>query len=117
MLKRCGAKPTQADPCLYWSNRNRNITLIAIYVDDILIFSKDTKTVEGIVRTMSNEFELKNLGEAQYCLGIEFNIKDEEISILQKGYIQDVLERFGVTDCKPISIPFNPNDRLTKSIL
>ncbi|GJQ75229.1 hypothetical protein Trydic_g9829 [Trypoxylus dichotomus] len=65
---------------------------------------------------MSNEFELKHLGKAQYCLDIEFNIKNEKISLLQKGYIQDVLERFGMTDCKPVSTSLNPNDRLMKSI-
>ncbi|GJQ68312.1 hypothetical protein Trydic_g16907 [Trypoxylus dichotomus] len=115
MLKRCGATPTQARLCLYWINRNKDVTLIAIYVDDVLIFSKDTKTVEGIVRTMSKEFELKELGEAQSCVGIEFNIKDEEISLLQKGYIKDVLERFGMIDCKPVSTPLNLNDRVMKS--
>ncbi|GJQ86994.1 hypothetical protein Trydic_g12578 [Trypoxylus dichotomus] len=101
MLQRCGATPAQADPYLYWIHS--------------IICSKDTKTVEGIVRTMSNEFQLKELGGAQYCLGCEFNIKDEEILLLQKGYIQDVLERFGMTDCKPVSTPLNPNDRLMES--
>ncbi|GJQ74415.1 hypothetical protein Trydic_g21286 [Trypoxylus dichotomus] len=95
MLKRCGAKPTQADLCLYWIDRNRNITLIAIYVDDILIFSKNTKTVEGIVRTMSNEFQLKDLGEAQYCLDAQnykFIIKYHQL--VEDTIYKDLLEYY-----------------------
>ncbi|GJQ67871.1 hypothetical protein Trydic_g16633 [Trypoxylus dichotomus] len=63
--------------------------LIAIYVNDILIFSKDTKTVEGIARTLSNESELNDSGDAQ--------------------------QLFSMTDCKPA--PLNPNNRLMKSTL
>ena len=49
---------------------------------------------------------MKDLGIAKYCLGIEFS-RDEEsrVYLKQRNYIENVLDRFGMNDCKPVSTP------------
>ena len=44
--------------------------IIAIYVDDILLFGKSLKEVKIVKALIARKFQVKNLGEASVCLGI-----------------------------------------------
>src|SRR5207248_1632258 len=44
--------------------------IIAIYVDDLLLFEKSLKEVEGVKALIARKFQVKDLGEASVCLGI-----------------------------------------------
>lgn len=46
ILNDFGAKQTEADPCLYYIKNEKGLTLIVIYVDDILIMSQDPDEIE-----------------------------------------------------------------------
>jgi len=61
---------------------------------------------------------MKDLGEIQYCLGIQIsrNRKSRTIFMNQKKYIMKVIERFGMAECKPIGTPMEPNKKLTKEM-
>ncbi|CAL1678208.1 unnamed protein product [Lasius platythorax] len=50
----------------------------------------------------------------KYCLGLEFTRYEKEITVKQKGYINDVLNRFGMLECKPVSTPLEPGLKLVK---
>lgn len=53
---------------------------------------------------------MKDLGRVKKCLGIEFQ-QDENHSIhlSQRDYIDDLLERFGMVECKPANTPIESN--------
>lgn len=116
VLKECGANATNADPCLYRLGRGENVVLIAVYVDDILIASRNQKEIDRISYYLSQQFTIKNLGEVNRCLGIEFNREGEKITLTQKGYICELLKRFGMSDCNSVSAPFDSNIKLKKEI-
>ncbi|XP_071578912.1 uncharacterized protein [Temnothorax nylanderi] len=61
---------------------------------------------------------MKDLGQLHYCLGIEFSQdkKKREIRMTQRKYIQDVLKRFNMEDCKPVATPMNPAVKLSKKM-
>ena len=60
------------DPNLYVKkNEEGNVVLISLYVDDLIITSSACKLVEEIKIELSQEFEMKDLGELHYYLGIE----------------------------------------------
>jgi len=63
---------------------------------------------------LSAKFEVKDLGDVKYCLGLEFTRDEEEIAVKQKGYINDILNRFGMLECKPVSTPLEPGLRLVE---
>ena len=48
---------------------------------------------------------MKDLGELRYFLGIEVIRSPGGIWLLQRQYDLDMLSRYGMTGCKPISIP------------
>lgn len=50
-------------------------------------------------------FEMKDLGQLKYFLGIEGFWLKEGIFISQKKYILDLLAETGMVDCKPAETP------------
>jgi hypothetical protein len=59
-----------ADHCFYVRIKGGQITLIAHYVDDLLIACADKSVLDTIKRALSTKFEMKDIGEARKCLGL-----------------------------------------------
>ncbi len=59
------------DPCLYVRHSAQSIMLIALYVDDLLIAGKESRSIARIKEELRKRFEMKDLGEARLCLGLE----------------------------------------------
>lgn len=57
----------------------------------------------------AKEFELKDLGELRYFLGMEFARIKREIFVSQRKYILDLLEETRLMDCKPANTPIEPD--------
>lgn len=53
------------------------------------------------------KYGMTDLGEINYCLGIRFQRDKEtkEIRLDQERYLHEVLEKFGMTDCKGVCTP------------
>jgi len=74
-----------------------------LYVDDILLASNDICFLQETTKFLTNFFEMKDLGEASFVLGIKI-LRDRSQGILrlsQESYINKVLDRFGMKDSKP----------------
>ena len=52
---------------------------------------------------LCEKFEVKDLGDLVYCLGIEFDRTGNYPAISQRGYIDDLLEKFEISYCNPVS--------------
>lgn len=113
-FRETGAVPSDADPCVYITGPIENRSFIITYVEDILIISKNDFEISRVKNHLKSKFDVKDLGEVKYCLGLEFSRSKEEITVRQRGYIQDVLGRFGMIDCKPVSTSLEPGFRLVK---
>jgi hypothetical protein len=55
---------------------------------------------------------MKDLGELCYFLNIEVLQSPKHIWLLQRQYALNKLFEYGMTGCKPISIPFEQNVKL-----
>lgn len=84
------AMQSKCDPCLYRIGKG-NIPIL-IYVDDIPILSPNKELTNKVIDTLSNMFEVKNLGEVNSCLDMEFRKHQNEIHISQTRYISELLE-------------------------
>eukprot|EP00253_Pinus_taeda_P003661 PITA_03661 len=56
---------------------------------------------------------MTDLGYFHYYLGIEVTQHPKSIFLSQKKYIGDLLNRFGMTECNPLSTPMEQNLKLT----
>jgi hypothetical protein len=91
------------------------VVIIALYVDDMILFTNDSKMLEIVKGKLRKEFEMKDLGELHYFLGIQV-VRDKESGLMlsQKRYIEDVLKTYNMQDCKPASTPFDSSTKLTR---
>ncbi|KAG7188020.1 hypothetical protein KM043_015766 [Ampulex compressa] len=90
--------------------------MIEVYVDDLIVASKNPQSIADLGRALARRFDIKNLGPINYCLGIKFCRKGNRVTLNQRGYITDLLRRFNMTDAKPVSIPMGNNKRLCKEV-
>ena len=51
-------------------NRNSGV-IITLYVDDLLIFSKEIEAITNVKARLHKEYKMKDLGETSVCLGIQ----------------------------------------------
>ena len=69
ILESYGFVSTHADHCIY-VNKETGV-IIAIWVDDLIIFSKGMDGIEKIKAQLNNKLEMKNLGEMHFFLDIQ----------------------------------------------
>ncbi|XP_031273413.1 uncharacterized protein LOC116131894 [Pistacia vera] len=61
---------------------------------------------------LSIRFQMKELGQLKHFLGLEVDCTQEGIFICQQKYSKDLLKRFGMLECKPISTPMEQNTKM-----
>jgi len=61
---------------------------------------------------MMNEFEMSDLGNLTYFLGMEFTEVAEGLVMHQKKYASDILKRFNMMNCNLSSSPVETNVKL-----
>jgi hypothetical protein len=59
---------------------------------------------------------MKDLGEADVILNIKLLKGENGITLSQSHYVDKVLTRFGMIDCKPVATPYDPNAKLKKNV-
>jgi hypothetical protein len=74
--------------------------IIAVYVDDLLIFSASEDTIKSLKVHLNDRFSMKDLGPAKMCLGIQLNrdFRSGTSHLCQRAYIQGLQEHFKLTD-------------------
>ena len=115
-LIKMGFVQTDSDPCVYVSSEGE-FFIIAVYVDDILLAGKSNKRMTEVKQALSSQFEVKDLGELHYLLGI--TVKQDHVNqsiwIGQPAYTTSILEKFGMKDAKSIATPVNTGLKLTRA--
>jgi len=84
-LKEFGLKPTNADPCIYTSDDDD--LLVALYVDNGLVFGKCKMKIDKLLKAMQQQFEIIS-SDATCYLGIEIirNREEKTIFLTQTAY-------------------------------
>ncbi|MCO5562729.1 hypothetical protein L7F22_016361 [Adiantum nelumboides] len=95
------------------SNSDAGFVLITIYVDDLIITGDNETEIEH-VKGLLKEFEMKDLGELRYFLGLEVIRTTEGIWLSQRQYALNMLSKYGMADCKPMSQRQYALDMLSK---
>ncbi|CAL9218009.1 unnamed protein product [Arabidopsis halleri] len=87
---------------------------LLLYVDDILIASRDKRSIEDLKALLGSEFEMKYLGEAKKILGMEIERDRSKgtLSISQEGYLLKLLGNFSMDQSKPVGMPIGVHFKL-----
>ena len=120
-LKSRGYVPNEADECVYFKTVKQDdgrvkFIILAVYVDDIIPISDDIALLEQEKHALCEKFDMVDNGEISYCLGL--TIKRDRINriltISQPQYIENILIRFGMQNCRPVTTPAEPGMKYSK---
>ena len=67
----------EEDHCVYVKHSNNNFIIISLYVDDILIAENDKKLIDVTKKWLSSNFEMNDMSEASYILGVKI-LRDDQ---------------------------------------
>lgn len=107
VLTKMGFQRSKADPCIFAMNNNDTVVIVALWVDDVIVFSNDVKSKNEEKSSLAHHFEMKDLGPIRRCLGMNV-MRDRgkrQLFIEQSHYIEQILKRFSMDGCKPVSTP------------
>ena len=86
-----------------------------MYIDDILLVANDLGIVHKTKKFLAKNFEIKDMGETSYVIGIEI-FHDRSRGLLglsQKTYIEKVLEKFNMNKCSLRVVPIQKGDKFS----
>jgi hypothetical protein len=114
VLTSLGFTQSRADPCVFILIRNNLICILGLYVDDKAIIGNNLEFIEHVKDRLKCEFDMKDLGEAEYILGVQIKRDHTQgtLSLSQRQYLLDVLSRFNMADCNPVSTPIEAGLKL-----
>jgi hypothetical protein len=112
-IKGFGFKKNVENNCVYTKFKNGKYIFLILYVDDILLASSDINLLMEMKKFLSSNFDMKDLGEASFVLGIEIHRdrRNRVLGLSQKAYIEKVLKKFSMHACSPSPTPIVKGDR------
>lgn len=114
VLQELGYKKSRYEPCLFVKLCDNEKTYVALFVDDFFIFTNCDKEVNNLKCQLSTIFKLKDLGQLKQCLGMNIVIEKDKICIDQKAFIEKLLCKFNMENCKNVQTPMETNLKLEK---
>jgi hypothetical protein len=108
-----GFQTSNTDFSLYAKKTDHGIVVIVIYVDYLTITRDSDANISDLNKLLKQKFEMKDLGELRYFLGIEVIQSPKGIWLLQRQYALNKLSEYGMMGYKPISIPLEQNVKLS----
>lgn len=100
---------------LFCKKDERGIMIIvSLYVDDLIVTGNNDKAMEKFKDAMKKEFDMSDLEEMRYFLGVEIIQKPLGIFISQRKYAREILERFKLDQYNHVKNPMVPGVKLVK---
>jgi hypothetical protein len=112
-IRSFGFKENEEDNCIYAKFRNGKFIFLILYVDDILLTSSDVSLLLETKRFLSSNFDMKDLGETSFILGIKIHRDRRKwvLGLSQKAYLEKVLKKFSMHACNPTPAPIVKGDK------
>lgn len=117
-LNEIGFERSSVDPCVYFLIVGHKMTFLAIYIDDVLIFTNDKARRIFLKKELEKRFKMTDLGEAAYCVGLRIT-RDRQKGLIfldQQRHVMDLLAKFQMTNCNVAITPMDPNQKLCKEM-
>ena len=93
---------------------SKELIVVSLYVDDLLVTGSNEELVKQFKVQMMQAFEMTDLGEMTFFLGLEIQKSQQGIFIGQQKYAKEVLKKFNMEDCKSVCTPLGQNEKFSK---
>ena len=94
VLQSIGFVINNANYFMYVKKTDTSLVIIVIYIDDLIIIGDDKVQIANVKKVLGTKFDMKDLGELMYFLGIEVIRTSQGIWLLQRKYVLDMLKKY-----------------------
>src|SRR6185312_15777403 len=108
-----GFTEAKSDTSLFIYRRGDETAYLLLYIDDIVLTASSQQLLERVISSLQREFAMKDLGQLHHFLGVTVETRSSGLFLHQRQYALDILERAGMTDCKPCSTPVDTQAKLS----
>lgn len=113
-LEELGLQRCPHEHAVYTKKIDKEILIITVYVDDILVTGTSVGVIENFKEQMNKSFDMSDLGKLSHYLGMEVKQNVGCIELKQTAYARKVLEKAGMRDCNPVKYPMDPKQNIGK---
>eukprot|EP00253_Pinus_taeda_P001832 PITA_01832 len=107
-LQKMGFVKSDADSNLYYLVVEKEPLILVLYLDDLFLIGSSS-LIEYCKKILTTEFDMKDLGQMHYFLGLEVWQQKGEIFLGQRRYATEILKRFRMGDYRPMAMPMITN--------
>jgi hypothetical protein len=86
---------------------------LLLYVDDIVLTASSMPLLRHTITALQQEFSLKDRGPLHHFLGMHVQQSASGITLSQRQYMIEILERASMSDCKPYTASVDINLKLS----
>ncbi|XP_075079980.1 uncharacterized protein LOC142165297 [Nicotiana tabacum] len=115
-LQSKGFQPSLNDYSLFTKLYDGCLTVVVVYVDDILVSKDSLSEIDSLKRFLDAQFKIKDLGEIHYFLGLEVVKQSSGFLINQHKFLQDLLLEFHCSDVTLLVSPLDPHIKLSYEV-
>ena len=90
-----------------------DLVYLLVYVDDIIITASSDDLLRRIIQQLQHSFALKDLGTLRFFLGVQVKRDTSGFFLTQAQYTEEILERAGMSNCKPASTPVDTKPKVS----
>lgn len=107
-------KRSNYDYCLYINNTDEDPIYILLFVDDMLICSKNKRKICEVKSKLSKRFKMKDMGKVSNYIGIDidYDLDRNVMTLSQKNYIVSLAEKYNIENAKLYNTPMEVNLKL-----
>jgi hypothetical protein len=106
---------SKVDHYIYSKEEGGHFIYVSLYVDDMLLIGKNMDVIKEVKKQLSSKFDMKDLRATNFIIRMEIK-RDQttrNIWLNQTKYIETILKRFNMHDCKPVMVPIPMGAKLT----
>ena len=111
-LLRQGFTRSRNNHCLFARSEEEDHTFILTWVDDIIVASRSMTVISDVKKALKATFHMEDRGRLHWFLGLRIRQEEGKVTIDQERYIEIMLERFQMDQCKPSRTPADLNLKL-----
>ncbi|GKC55318.1 putative ribonuclease H-like domain-containing protein, partial [Tanacetum coccineum] len=114
-LLKHGYRRGTIDKTLFLKKHKRDIILVQVYVDDIIFGSTKKAWCDEFEALMKGEFEMSDMGELTFFLGLQVQQRPDGIFISQNKYVKKILQKFDWENIRTVTTPYEAQKPKSKN--
>ncbi|KAK9092731.1 hypothetical protein Syun_027642 [Stephania yunnanensis] len=109
-----GFSNSKADNSLFIFHHDKVVLYVLVYVDDIIVTGSNVSYIQSFIDRLNSRFALKDIGDLSLFLGMEAHRTAKGLYLTQTAYINQLLQKGGMSHAKSIETPFSVGKQLYK---